>query len=387
MKCREVKYYLNDYLGGKLIDEMRNEIWLHLNKCHSCRKRSGELKVILKSSGTLHKEIHQGGELWEGISELSENDPEFNLPAILYSPLKRKDAPQYELKFRKRFIRSKWIGIGAPFSAILVAVLISVLYFSKTTPAFWQVESLKGTPVAGSVKIDDSGILPVGEWLTTDSRSKARLKMGMTGEVDVDPGSAVQLVSTKENDYKIYLKLGKIHAKTWAPANLFSVIIPSAYVIDPGGTYTIEVDKSGSSFLQVSNGNVVIKSGSDKEIVPAGAVCETMKNRDPGTPYLLNTSTEFKEALSRFDFGNRTQEDLEAVLDNAGVKDALSLWYLLRNARPDDVQLIYNKLAELVPPPGVVTCEGIKNGNGSMLLLWWEKLGYGKKSLWNSIKG
>ncbi len=387
MKCREVKYYLNDYLGGKLIDEMRNEISLHLNKCHNCRKRSGELKIILKSSGTLRKEIHQGGELWESISEMNENDPEFNLPAILYSPLKRRDTPQYKLKFRNRLFRSRWIAIGAPLSAILVAILISVLYFSKTQPAFWQVETLEGSPAAGRIKIGDSGILPAGEWLTTDSHSKARLNTGLAGEVDVYPGSEVQLVSTKENDYKIYLKLGKIHTRTWAPANVFSVIIPSAYVIDAGGSYTIEVDKSGSSILKVINGNVVIKSGSDKEIVPAGAVCETMKNRNPGTPYFLNASAVFKAALLRYDFGNGSHNDLETVIENAGLKDALSLWYLLKDARPDDVQLIYDKLAELVPPPWGVTYEGIKNGDSGMLLRWWEQLGCGKKSLWNSIKG
>ena len=44
MKCRDVKYYLNDYLMGKLIDEMRTEISIHLKHCHSCRKSASELK-------------------------------------------------------------------------------------------------------------------------------------------------------------------------------------------------------------------------------------------------------------------------------------------------------------------------------------------------------
>ncbi len=32
MKCREVKYYLDDYIGGKLIDEMRKEISFHFKE-------------------------------------------------------------------------------------------------------------------------------------------------------------------------------------------------------------------------------------------------------------------------------------------------------------------------------------------------------------------
>lgn len=387
MKCREVRYYLNEYLAGKLIDEIRTEISGHLDRCYSCRKKAAELKLTLHSSGTLRKEIHQGGELWEGVSEFNENDPALNLNAILYSPLRRREDQIYKIKLRRRILCSRWIAVGAPLGAVLAAILISVFYFSKTPPAFWQVETLKGSPVAGDKIISDSGILPAGGWLKTDIYSGARLKTGMAGEMDVDPGAELQLVSTKENDYKVYLKYGRLYVKIWAPANLLSLIIPSAYVIDKGGTYTIEVDKSGSSSLHVITGNIIISSGTDKEIIPAGAVCETMKNRNPGTPYFLNTSPAFKAALSVYDFGNRSLTDLDKVIQNAGINDAMSLWYLLRDAPPEGMEAVYNKLAELVPPPAGVTLDGIKKGDNNMLFMWWDRLGCGSKSLWDSAKG
>ncbi len=378
MKCREVKYYLNDYLMGKLIDEMRSEISIHLKHCHTCRKSASDLKAALKSSGIIRKKIHQSEELWEGISEPNEYEAGFSLPAILYSPLQRDNSQHGKYTFRKKLFRTKWIAVGAPLSAILIAVLISVLYFSKAQPAFWEVEALKGSPTAGSTTFSKSGTLALGDWLTTDSHSKARLIAGMAGEIDVDPDSRLQLLETKDTGCRIFLQSGKIDARIWAPANHFSVITPSAAAIDLGCSYTIEVDKKGSSILKVTDGKLIVKSGGSEEIVVAGTLCETRKNKDPGTPYLADASAEFKEALLNFDFGGRTDEELEAVLESSTENDALSLWYLLKNAKPERVRLIYDRLSELVPPPVSVTYEGIVKKNEKMLKEWWGKMEGGK---------
>ncbi len=387
MKCREVKYYLENYIDGKLIDEMRKEISFHLNRCHSCRKKAREIRMMHKSSGTIRKKIHHGEGFWETASEDNVYDPDFNLPAILYSPLKREDDSHYRAKIRRRVLISRWIAIGAPLSAILMAVLISVLYFYRSHPTFWEVESLKGTPTAGSEKIDDTGYLPVGQWLKTDSFSSARLQAGLAGEVDVKPGSSVKLLDTMEPDYKLYLKFGKITAKTSGSPKMLSVITPSASAIDLGSDYSVEVSKDGSSFFSVESGSIIINSGGENEIVPAGVVCQTVRDSDPGTPHRINADAEFKAALSKLDFGNGTEQDLETLLDKASRQDALSLWYLLRDAETGEVKPIYNKLAELVEPPIGVTFKGIKEGNNAMLLKWWDELGYGSKTLWNSIQG
>ncbi len=387
MKCREVKYYLDDYMGGKLINEMRKEISLHLKTCHSCRKKARDLRMTLRSSGTIHEEIRHGEGFWETVSDTNQFDPDYNLPVILYSPLRRKDNPGSRVKLRHRILRSRLIAVGAPISAILLAILISALYFYRTNPSYWEVESLKGTPVAGNEKIDGTGNLPVGQWLKTDPNSSARLQAGLAGEVDVNPGSAVKLLDTREPDYKLYLKFGKIRAYTPGSPKMLSVVTPSATSLDLGSNYSVEVAKDGSSSFSVASGSIIINSGGENEIVPAGVVCETVKNMEPGTPYRQNADTEFKEALSKLDFGQGTSEDLETLLDNANHQDALSLWYLLRDAQPAEVKPIYNRLAEFVKPPEGVTFEGIKMGDNNMLLKWWDKLGYGSKSLWNSIQG
>ena len=80
MKCREVKYYLNDYLEGFLIDEIRSEIKLHLGKCRACSKRAEDIKTKLRKGGILETEIHNRRDIWEGISEQNEKDPDFKTP-------------------------------------------------------------------------------------------------------------------------------------------------------------------------------------------------------------------------------------------------------------------------------------------------------------------
>ncbi len=385
MKCKEIKYYLNDYLNGKLIDELREEIKLHLTTCQTCRKRTEDIKSKLRSHGVIRKQIHQSREFWEGISEPNDYDANLRMPDILFSPLKSAEDPKYKIKLRKKHFNSGWVALSAPILAILLAIILAVLYFTKTSTTFWQVENLKGTPTVGNEKLESSGILPLGEWLKTDAVSEARLKIGMVGNLDVSPETKLQLINTKDSDYRVYLDQGKIHAKTWAPPKLFTVETPYFSAIDLGCIYTLEVDKNGSSILLVNSGSVELKSIKDEKIIPAGAVCETRKNKGMGTPYFSDASIEFKDALTRFDFENGGDKALKTIFENSRKRDALSLWYLLKESTPGRKNIIYNKLTELISPPSNVTESGIMKNKDRMLYDWWEKLGYGKKSDWDLL--
>lgn len=386
MKCKDVKYYLSEYLNGKLIDEMRKEIGLHIKNCHSCNKKSVQLISSLKSTGKIRQKIHQGKDFWEGVSDLNENYSELKLPDILFSPIKRRDDPPYKLRIRKNFLRSKWIAIGAPLASILLAILLSVLYVNKSSPSFWQVESIKGKPTVGNEEIVGLGVLRLGEWLKTDASSEAILKAGLIGEIDIKPGSEIQLFETNDKEYKLYLSVGKIVAKIFSPPNMFIVKTPSAEAIDLGCDYTIEVNKDGSSVLQVTSGWVVFKSGKNESILPAGTACETRIINGSGTPYNYNTSEKFKAALTRFDFYNDREFVLEEILNDAGKQDAISLWYLLKKTNAEEKKMIYNQLVELVPPPANITFEGIMKDDNAMLLNWGEKIGCGSKALWDSVQ-
>ncbi len=377
MKCKEVKYYLSDFLDGKLIDEIRREIEVHISFCHSCKTKLEELEKASRSSREKF-----AGDFWEGSSDLNEYDSDLKLPDILFSKFRGRDDPVYKLKPRNSFLRSKWISIGAPVVSIILAILIAIMYFSRTTATFWRVDTLRGNPVVGNQIIHDGGVLPDGKWLKTDAVSEALLRSGIIGDIDIAPASEVKLVTVNKKEYTLFLRTGKISAKTWSPPDFFKIEIPSGEITDLGCAFSLEVNSDNSSVLQVSSGWIKLKSGNEKIIIPAGMSFKTNEDGNLGVPLNINTSPEFKNAVEIYENENKA-DALQNILSNARKIDEVSLWYLLKESNPPDKRMIYDKLAEFVLPPENVNYNGILNGDKEMLLSWWEKLGCGSKALWN----
>ncbi|HSD63994.1 MAG TPA: hypothetical protein VLB50_09350 [Ignavibacteriaceae bacterium] len=381
MKCREVKYYMGDYLKGKLIDEMRREIAVHISFCSSCKTKLEQLKTASKSSREKF-----AGDFWEGSSDLNEYDSDLKLPDILFSKYRGKDDPVYKLKPRNWLLHSKWIAVGMSVVSIILAILITIMYFSRTTTAFWQVETLRGNPIAGDQPLNGREVLPNGKWLKTDASSEAELKSAIIGDIHVAPESQVKLVAVNKKEYRLFLKSGKISAKTWSPPDFFKIEIPAGEVIDLGCAFTLEAGNDKSSVLEVSSGWTVLKTGEEKFVVPAGMVCATDKNGNTGIPYHMNASSEFKDALLMYDQGNDGNDVIQNILSHAKKSDEVSLWYLLKEAKPDNKKMIYDRLAEFARPPENVNYKGIMNNNEEMLLCWWEKLDCGSRTLWSYMK-
>jgi hypothetical protein len=379
MKCKEVKYYLGDFLNGKLIDEFRREIDVHLSFCHSCKTKLEELKTASRSSREKF-----AGDFWEGSSDTNEYDSDLKLPDILFSKYRGKEDPVYKLKPRRRFLHSKWIAIGAPAISILLAIFIGVLYFSRTPTTFWQVSVLRGHPAADNQPLNDGGALQNGEWLKTDAFSEAVLKSEIIGNIEVAPESELKLSSINNKEYRLYLKAGKISAKTWSPPDFLKIEIPAGELVDLGCVFSIEVEADNSSEIQVSSGWVALKTVNRKIILPSGMICAIDKNGNPEIPYFVNASPEFKNALLKYEPGNKNKQTLKNILSNARKSDDISLWYLLKASTPDEKKMIYDRLAEFVVPPDNVNFNGILNGDDSMLLSWWEKLGCGSSTLWSN---
>jgi hypothetical protein len=245
-----------------------------------------------------------------------------------------------------------------------------------TLPA-WEVASVTGTPRIGAEKITERGKLAVGEWLETDNASRAKIKVAEIGYVDIDPNSRVRLVRTKETEHRIALAKGKMSALIFAPPRLFIVDTPSATAVDLGCAYTLEVDEFGASLLHVTSGWVSLVRDGQESVIPAGAMCATRQGIGVGTPYFEDASAAFKTALTTIDFGQGTtvRQALGTLLAEARVQDALTLWHLLgRQFGAQTAQLrerVFDRLAELAPPPANVTRAGIIRGDRKMLELWW----------------
>ena len=74
--------------------------------------------------------------------------------------------------------------------------------------------------------------------------------------------------------------------------------------------------------------------------------------------------------------------DVAIVLNEARDRDALTLWHLLARVDGQQRALVYDRLSQFVPPPAVVSKEGILRLDQPMLDLWWNELGFDNISVW-----
>ncbi len=288
-----------------------------------------------------------------------------------------------------RMFRTHRTAIAIPAFAAL-AVVLGVIWWSHQGRASYPVVTMNGTPRIGSARIEGSAWLSVGQWLETDASSRAKINVGDIGQVEVEPNTRIGLTLARQNEHRLALQRGTMHALIWAPPGQFHVATPSAVATDLGCAYTLQVDAAGAGLLTVTMGWVAFERDGREAFVPAGAVCATRPGIGPGTPYQGDASPAFRAALTQLDFqsldrSSRTVE-LKAVLAEARAKDALTLWHLF--FRSDDVErgLIYDRLASLVPPPPGVTRAGVLSRNRQMLDLWWDALGFGDMDWWRMWK-
>jgi hypothetical protein len=262
-----------------------------------------------------------------------------------------------------------WLASAA---ALLAAVLGGWLLLRER--GSWQVASLEGTPRIGSVRLEGAGKLSVGQWLQTDSSSRARIDVGAIGEVEVEPNTRIGLVKARVTEHRLALERGEMSARIWAPPKLFFVDTPSAVAVDLGCAYTLKVDDTGVGRLVVTFGWVAFVRDGRESIVPAGAECITRPGLGPGTPYYTDASDAFRSALETLDFRSGGTAEVQVILAESRKKDSVTLWHLLPRVPEADRAAVYDKLASFVPPPEGASREAIQKLSRTALDLWRDKL-------------
>jgi ferric-dicitrate binding protein FerR (iron transport regulator) len=297
-------------------------------------------------------------------------------------------APDFGAVPRRAATPPRRVGRGwlAAAAALAACALVAGWVASREQAATLRVARLAGAPRVGDRSIAQTGTLRAGEDLVTDAASRARIDIGMIGEVEVDPLSRIGLVAARPTEHRLTLRVGTLHARIWAPPRRFFVNTPSATAIDLGCAYTLTVDAAGVGHLTVTKGWVAFEYEGRESFVPEGAMCTTRPVLGPGTPYRTDASVSLRDALDRFD-GERDPAALTDALAAAGEKDALSLWHLLPRTTGERRGLVYDRLAAFVPPPAGVTREAILAGDREMLDRWWKELGLGSASWWRLWKG
>ncbi|MBS1791248.1 MAG: zf-HC2 domain-containing protein [Acidobacteria bacterium] len=381
MFSNHVNKNLSAYLHGELTAEDAQRVVDHLRMCAGCRAEFEEIEFGAQLAGQLQRQ--QAPEsLWVEL-EAAINREDF---------VQRRDAKNAETP--QRNLGLSWLTLKLCLELAPVVILIGLgivflnRYFQQPPPnnrPSWEVTRLDGQPVIGRKKIAEKGSLPVGEWLTTDDASRAQISVGQIGEVKVEPNSRIQLLEAQDDNHRLAMQRGKMEAFIWAPPRKFFVQTPSALAVDLGCSYTLEVAEDGTSLLNVTMGWVAFEWQGRESFVPAEAKCVTRPKLGPGTPYFGDASTEFQLALAQFDTGQA--DSLRAVLAQARKRDALTLWHLLARTEGEARGKVFDRLAELIPPPKNVTREGVLSGDRAMLDAWWAELGLGDTEWWRMWKG
>lgn len=281
-----------------------------------------------------------------------------------------------------------YAGLAAAATLAIVAGGLAFALRPRANPG-WEVTRVAGAPTIAAQRVDGQARLPVGGWLETDERSTASINVGTIGQVNVEPGSRVRLVSARDGDHRLKLERGTLRAIIWAPPGQFFVETASSTAVDLGCAYTLTMDDEGAGLVTVLVGWVGFEWRGRESFVPAGSMCATRPGKGPGTPYNERVSPAFREALQTLDFPSGAPDNgsaLSRVLMEAEERDEVTLWHLLTRVDVAERDRVFNRLAQFVPPPNAVTREGIRAGRRDMLDAWWDAFELGTASWWRTWK-
>jgi hypothetical protein len=282
-----------------------------------------------------------------------------------------------------------FIAIAALAAAAIVALTIVPWRYPPAGPG-WLITRVSGTPVIGAEALADRATVHAGARIETRESGRVTIDVGDAGQVQVEPETAIDLLSTRRGDYRLHLARGTLHAMIWAPPGQFFVETPSSTAVDLGCAYTMTVDANGGGTVRVTSGWVGFEWQGREAFIPAGAVCLTRPGLGPGTPHYEETSDTFRAALDTIDTHAGSAPDrsdaVTRLLAEAQPRDTVTLWHLLSRVDEADRDRVFDRLAAFVPPPAGVTRAGVRAGRREMLDRWWDALGLGTTNWWRVWK-
>ncbi len=263
------------------------------------------------------------------------------------------------------------------FAAILLLLVGGVVYWRLHRPEpRWDIARLDGAPSVGAKALSGAGHIRAGEWIETDARSRANLKVGEIGFLEVEPNTRVRVVTERSNEHRLALARGEIHATISAPPKLFFVDTASGTAVDLGCEYSLNTDEDGSGVLRVTKGWVSFQWKGLESLVPAGASCRTRARAGPGIPYFDDAPESFKQAVDNFGFVKSIDGGLGTILSGARARDTLTLWHLLSRADVAQRALVYDRIAELTPVPAGISRDLALKLDPDTLRRWKDELAW-----------
>jgi predicted anti-sigma-YlaC factor YlaD len=351
MWTRHVSRELTALLDGELPEREAQQAELHIEGCARCRAEYEQVKFGMATLERLQS-IKVPESIWTAI------DAELNAT--------RTHARSTAYPWR-------WALAGTVAVALLSAIAWHLVSPSGT---HWQVRRLEGSPAVDARRMSGLAQVGAGESIETDSTSRAAVRVGEIGWVEISPNTRVRIVSARPDEHRLALVRGEIRASISAPPRLFFVDTAAGTAVDLGCEYVLNSDEEGAGLLRVTKGWVAFQWNGVESLVPAGASCPTRPHAAPGIPYFDDATGRMKEALTAFASGTADENALSVVLAESRPRDTLTLWHVLSRVDVRDRAGVYDRIAALTPVPAGVSRDKALQLDPETLKRWREELAW-----------
>ncbi len=223
-------------------------------------------------------------------------------------------------------------------------------------PSPYSVESIAGRVAvqdpSGRARGDEAR---PGDVVSTDADSRARIRVGGIGSVELWPGSELAIAAdgphSDADGYRLDLVKGTLEASIFAAPRLFQVGTPSGIAVDLGCIYTATVEPGGNTRLAVRLGRVSFEAEGHRVLVPSRAECLATPATGPGTPFWSDKDEQFRAAVIAIDRGENVAASLGVVLASKDERDALTWFHLLQRVAAPDRGRIVKHVDEVIALP------------------------------------
>jgi ferric-dicitrate binding protein FerR (iron transport regulator) len=309
-------------------------------------------------------------------------DPEIRDLEETLAPLRFKpgNPPAMRRSFRPGL--RTYAAIAASIALAVAAWWVWPGTTGQATP--WKIADVDGTVQIGRATARTSAVLKTGQEIRTGASSHAILEADDFGRVELQSGSELRMIESRDARQRFELNRGRIHALIWAPPSRFAVETGSARAIDLGCQYDLSVDEKGDGYLSVETGWVAFQFKQRESFIPAGAACHTARRQGPGLPFFEDASPAFREAVREYDVAG-SHAALDRILAQARPRDGLTLWHLLTRVPDDERAMVFDRFSELVPLAKVDRTRVLARDREA-LDLCWNALGLDSAEWWRDWK-
>ncbi len=217
---RHPSRWIPAYRDGQLPPKKARTIAAHLDRCERCRRECDEVRF----AAALLREM-----------------PLEPAPDDLWTGIERHLGDAETSSSSRWSLRRQLVAVGA-----LLVLLIGGLTYRQShrfRGASWEVTVVDH----GASR---TARQPDGAWIETSASTRAHVKVGNIGAVDVEPETRLRLGHWTRPSIASRSTAESISARVTAPPRLFVVDTPSSTLVDFGCAYHVQVDEQGTGQLR-----------------------------------------------------------------------------------------------------------------------------------------